>query len=126
MFRTEKFSDSSMPPNKDWLDCLLKHLQRANYQAAVWKQSTSCSIDAPSLVNHGWKLNQEGKISIQWMDGNCAPDALLANCNCKCKTGCATKPCSCKKALNVLTAQTVRMNLTNLLNGQPMTKFFKL
>ena len=66
------------------IDCLLKHLQRANYQAAVWKQSTSCSIDAPSPVNHGWKLNQEGKISIQWMDGNCAPDALLANCDCKC------------------------------------------
>ena len=60
----------------------------------------ACSIDGPSQVNHGWKLNQKGKISIQWMDGNCAPDALLANCNCKCKTGCATKPCSCKKALN--------------------------
>ena len=67
-----------LPPNKD---CLPKHLQRANYQAAVRKQSTSCSIDAPSPVNHGWKLNQERKISIQWMDGNCAPYALLANCN---------------------------------------------
>lgn len=94
MFRLGKFSDSSLPPNKD---CLVKHIQRANYQAAVWKRSTSCSIDAPNPASHGWKLNPQGEL---WMDGNCAPDALLANCNCKCKTGCTNKRCSCKKALN--------------------------
>ena len=44
MFRLGKFSDSSLQPNKD---CLVKHIQRANYQAAVWKRSTSCNIDAP-------------------------------------------------------------------------------
>ena len=89
-----------MPPNKD---CLLKHLQRANYQAAVWKQSTSCSIDAPSPVNHGWKLN-------------CAPDALLANCNCKCKIGCTTKQCSCKKALNTCNDMCQCIDCTNCKN----------
>lgn len=97
VFRLGKFSDSSLPPHKD---CLLKHIQRDNYEAAVWKRYTSSSIDAPSAANHGRKFNPQGKIPIVWMDGNCAPDALLANCNCKCKTGCTTRRCSCKNASN--------------------------
>ena len=113
MFRLGKFSDSSLPPNKD---CLQKHIERANYQAAIWKRSTCSSINAPTPVNHGWKLSPEGKISIVWMDGNCAPDALLANCNCKCKTGCATKRCSCKKALNTCNDMCQCIDCTNCEN----------
>ena len=37
MFKQGKFSDAMLPPNQD---CLLKHAQRANYQAAIWKRST--------------------------------------------------------------------------------------
>ena len=97
LFKMGKFSDARLPPNKD---CLVKHIQRANYQAAIWKCSTCRMINAPSPSRHGWNIDGSGNISINWMDGDCAPDALLQNYNCKCKTGCITNRCSCKKASN--------------------------
>ena len=97
MFKQGKCSDARLPPNQD---CLLKHAQRANYQAAIWKRSTIPVIGAPTPANHGWKFDAKGDIAIVWMDGNCAPDVLQKNCNCKCKTGCSSNRCSCKKASN--------------------------
>ncbi len=97
MFKMGKFSDARLPPNKD---CLLKHTQRANYQAAIWKRAVCCIINAPSPSGHGWNIDGKGHISIDWMNGNCAPDVLLENYNCKCKTGCSTNRCSCKKSSN--------------------------
>ncbi|CAB4023481.1 Hypothetical predicted protein [Paramuricea clavata] len=41
-----------------------------------------------------------GNIDVVWMTKKCAPDVLLKDCNCKCKTGCSTLRCSCKKANN--------------------------
>ena len=98
MFRLGKFSDAALPPNQD---CLSKHIRRANYQAAIWKKATSPMINAPSPTVHGWKIDKEGHIAVVWMENKCAPDVLLKDCNCKCKTGCATLRCSCKKANNL-------------------------
>ena len=95
MFKMGTFSDARLPPNKD---CLVKHIQRANYQSAIWKSSLSSNINPPSPFMHGWKIDENGHISIDWMDGNCAPDVLLKNYNCGCKTGCSTNRCYCKKA----------------------------
>ena len=98
MFRLGKFSDDSIPPNND---CLVKHLQRANYQTAIWRRAVTQSINAPTPANHGWKIDNSGKLQIDWMDGKCAPDALLKEINCKCKTSCRTMKCSCRKGNNV-------------------------
>ena len=97
LFRKGKFSDTALPPNKD---CLSKHVLRANYQAAIWKKGTTAVINAPPVTNHGWNISQDGKIGVVWMENKCAPDELLKDCNCKCKKGCATLRCSCKKANN--------------------------
>ena len=97
MFRMGKFSDAASPPNKD---CLLQHIQRASYQAAIWKRAATAIIDTPSPTDHGWKIDEEGNIDAVWMTKKCAPDVLLKDCNCKCKTGCSTLRCSCKKANN--------------------------
>ena len=97
LIKVGNFSDTRLPPNKD---CLVKHSQRANYQAAIWKRSTCRIINAPSPFDQGWSIDGSGNISINWMDGDCAPDALLQNYNCKCKTGCLTNRCSCKKSSN--------------------------
>jgi hypothetical protein len=72
----------------------------SKYQAAVWKRATTSIIDAPSPTDHGWKIDEEGNIDVVWMTKKCAPDVLLKDCHCTCKTGCSTLRYSCKKANN--------------------------
>ena len=56
---------SQLPPCRD---CLLMHVERANYQAAIWKRSLHASPVVPSPTEHGWK-DDEGKLAIT----GCAP-----------------------------------------------------
>jgi hypothetical protein len=56
------------------------------YQAVIWKRATTPIIDAPSPTDHGWKIDEERNIDVVWMTKKCAPDVLLKDCNCKCKS----------------------------------------
>ena len=94
MFRLGSFSDESLPPTHD---CLTKHIERANYQAFLWKRCLIPLMVPPSPLENGWILSQ-GKLSINWMESNIAPDQLLEHINCGCKAGCSTQRCSCVKA----------------------------
>ena len=64
---------------------LRQHTLRANYQAAIWRQSLKRlpGISEPS-AGHGWELNTEGDLTIQWMTGEAAPNAVLSLISCKC------------------------------------------
>ena len=42
--------ERSLPPTKD---CLLQYLKRANYQARIWKHTTTAIMNCPSPVGHG-------------------------------------------------------------------------
>ena len=95
IFRMGEFSDAASPPNED---CLLQHIKRASYQAAILKRATIAIIDVSSPTDHGWKIDEEGNIDVVWMTKKRAPGVLLKDC--KCKTGCSTLRCSCKKANN--------------------------
>ena len=55
-------------------------------------------MNVPSPIGNGWKL-ADGEIEIEWMTRPPAPESLLQYTDCKCKTGCLTNRCSCKKAL---------------------------
>ena len=94
MFRLGSFSDECLPPTRD---CLKKHVQRANYQAFIWKRCLLALIVAPSPVGRGWELKDE-ELTIHWMTSNVTPDQLLEFVNCGCKKGCSTQRCSCLKA----------------------------
>ena len=74
-----------LPPNSD---CLLKHIERANYQTAVWYQPLSPQMNIPSPVGNGWIL--DGEYKILWMTLPAAPDSLLEIVKCTCKSGCKT------------------------------------
>lgn len=50
MFKSGKCSERDLPPNKD---CLYKHIQRANYQAAVHRRSLECRPEIPAPESHG-------------------------------------------------------------------------
>lgn len=94
LFRKGKYSDDVLPPN---YDCLVRHIERANYQTAVWTQCQSAQVDLPSPTGNGWLLVNDN-LQIVWMTRPPAPDSLLACVNCKCKTGCKTQRCSCVNA----------------------------
>ena len=93
IFRLGLFNEESMPCTKD---VLMKHLSRSNYQAAIWRRALHPIIAAPNIVNHGWAV-VNGIVSIQWMDLPSAPDGILENVHCGCKSGCLTNRCSCYK-----------------------------
>ena len=80
-----------LPPN---LDCLRKHIKRANYQTTIWCLSLEARPLVPSPNGNGWMLNNS-VLSIDWMDMDPAPDALLELIVCKCQGTCKTNVCSC-------------------------------
>ena len=94
LFKSGKCSDDLLPPT---CDSLSKHIERANFQSAVWLQCLTAKQTIPSPINNGWTLNN-GELEMVWMTRPPAPDALLDSINCKCKTECKTFRCSCKKA----------------------------
>lgn len=86
LFRLGKQSDDVLPPTQD---ALKKHALRANYQAAIWRRSLEQLQDLPNPVGHGWKLAEDGTLSIDWCDLPPAPERVLKTAQCACKTrGC--------------------------------------
>lgn len=94
LFKGGKCSDDILPPT---CDSLLKHIERANYQTAVWSRCLTAQMAVPSPIGNGWHL-LDGEIEIKWMTRPPAPESLLEYTDCKCKAGCLTNRCSCQKA----------------------------
>ncbi len=86
LFKSRKYSDDVLPPNSD---CLLKHIERANYQTAVWNQSLLPQMNVPSPAGNGCIL--DGEYKILWMTLPPAPDSLLEIVKCTCKARCKTQ-----------------------------------
>ena len=70
-------------------ECLKKHCQRANYQAAVWKNSLH-NNEVPTPVGKGWFLE---RLETDWMDGFPAPRAVIELIACTCKKSCDETTC---------------------------------
>lgn len=91
--RRGKVESSQLPPCKD---CLLMHAIRANYQAVIWRLRSLQTMPAvPSPEEHGWNTDEDGQLTIQWMRGTPAPDAVLQLLSCKCTRSCKLPDCTC-------------------------------
>ena len=95
MFKGCKYDEELLPPNQDSLD---NHIRRANYQCYIWRHAVLPILRLPDFCNHGWKLDEEGNVTINWMSFAPAPDSVLEFVNCQCKKGCENNRCSCAKA----------------------------
>jgi hypothetical protein len=88
-------SELMMPPNKDSLLC---HVQRANYQASIYKQSLVQMPSHPPPVGHGWQM-ENGELTIHWGSLPPAPESILelVNCTGRCRrTNCSdSEKCTC-------------------------------
>ena len=67
-----------LPPCKD---CLRKHTLRVNYEACIWRRSLQCSPSILDPVGFGLEMGSSAKdessLTIDWMDGKPAPEAVL-------------------------------------------------
>jgi hypothetical protein len=89
MFCTKQSQSQSLPPCQD---ALKKHIQRANYQAAVWRRTLEANPEIPSPEGRGWFV-KAGHIEIDWMSLPPAPEALLELILCGCTGNCSTGHC---------------------------------
>lgn len=86
-----------LPPCRD---CLVKHAERANYQAGIWRRCLQQDPNIPSPVGKGWKLETDSgdeQLVIDWMDGTPAPQAILDLLTCRCPRKCVLPSCQCMK-----------------------------
>ena len=92
MFCCKAGDSSQLPPTQN---ALQEHVHRANYQAAVWHRALEAEPDIPHPASHGWIVDQNGHLCVQWMTQPPAPRDLLNLMSCKCRTSCCTRRCSC-------------------------------
>ena len=76
------------------VDCLFKHASRANFQAAIWKQSLQSCQGTPTPIGSGWREGGD-HFAIDWMSGDPAPTAVLELLSCSCTRSCQLPTCSC-------------------------------
>ena len=91
--RNGDVSSGQLPPCKD---ALWQHTKRANYQAAIWRRSLQNVPTIPDATDgHGWKLDGDLQIFIEWITGAPAPDIVLSLMSCKCARSCKAGSCPC-------------------------------
>ena len=92
LFCSKSHQSQQLPPTRDALN---KHIQRANYQAALWKRALLSDESVPSPDGHGWQ-SVDGELVVCWTNQEPAPKALMEFASCSCKTTCSTRRCTCK------------------------------
>ena len=93
--RKGEIESHQLPPSQA---CLKKHIQRANYQAAIWRHCLEPCPEIPSPVGHGWKIEADSgqeQLAVVWMDDLPAPEAVLDLLACRCPTRCTAPTCKC-------------------------------
>lgn len=94
-FKDGKYEEEMLPPNED---SLLQHIRRAVYQCYIWRNATQPILNLPNFTEHGWSIDDNGKVCVKWMNLPPAPDSILTLVNCKCTKGCSNNRCSCRKS----------------------------
>ncbi|KAK3743286.1 hypothetical protein QZH41_017324 [Actinostola sp. cb2023] len=75
-------------------DSLQQHIQRANYQACVWRRSLTAMQNLPQPEGHGWEM-EDGVLQPVLMTKEPAPKSLLELTTCHCKKSECRTNCSC-------------------------------
>ena len=93
--KTGEIDSHPLPPCQD---CSVKHLQRATYQAAIWRRCMEHDPKVPSPVGRGWKIEKEEwveQLVVHWMDGQPVPQAVPDLLACNCTRKCSLPKCVC-------------------------------
>ena len=93
-FKLGQFDDDSMPCTRNVLG---QHVKRVVFQVCIWRLALEPIMAIPSITDFGWSV-VDGNVNVVWMTLPPAPEGVLENVSCGCKSGCSTKRCACKKA----------------------------
>eukprot|EP00794_Sanderia_malayensis_P001475 gene1475-1633_t len=74
---------------------LRQHCLRANYQAYIWRQALTPSIDIAPPEQNGWQIMEDGLLAIRWMTCKPAPEEVLELLSCDCRRKCVRGSCEC-------------------------------
>lgn len=85
----------SIPPTKA---ALLQHIKRAQYAANILMNSTSSIINKFQITDYGWQSTGLNELKPIMTTEEAAPKEILENVSCKCKSGCETLKCSCRRS----------------------------
>ena len=73
------------------------HIQRANYQAMIWKRCLQAFQQLPQPMGNGWEKGDDGSLKPLLMTRDAAPKGLAELTVCKCiKTACKSASCVCR------------------------------
>lgn len=76
---------------------LILHAQRANYQTCINRLALDRQVEAPNPNDHGWVLEKD-TVRVRWISQDPIPREIMEIDSCKCKSGCDTNRCTCKKS----------------------------
>ena len=93
-FKLGQFVEDTMPCTKN---VLWYHVKRVAFQARIWRLALEQIKAVPSITNFGWAV-VDGNVNVVSMTLPPAPEGVLKNASCGCKSGSSTKRCVCKKA----------------------------
>lgn len=86
-------SPEVLPPTTDALQL---HIQRAHYQAMVWRQAVLPQPILPLPMSSAWVL-QDGILKPRLTSKAPVPDTCVETVSCSCRTVCSSQRCTCKK-----------------------------
>ena len=92
-----KKGEAESPQLSPCCDCLRHHCKRANYKAAVWK-NTFTNNQVPGPAGNGWDLESDEssqQLDIVWMSGSPTPKAVIELLAGTCKRVCKSNMCEC-------------------------------
>ncbi|KAK3107392.1 hypothetical protein FSP39_013623 [Pinctada imbricata] len=64
---------SSLPPCRS---SLRLHIKRARYQSLIWNCANIANPSLPDPPGQGWTIDNNGRLVIQWIDGQMLPQEL--------------------------------------------------
>ena len=91
LFCRRQAKNESLPPSSH---CLDHHIDRANYQALIWKRAIQANPSYPSPIGNGWEMREE-TMEPTLMTQDPAPKALIEVVTCGCKVSQCQGRCSC-------------------------------
>ena len=106
------YENGNIPSN----DALLLHWKRSCWVIDMWRQANANKMTLEPLTNFGWQLDDDD-FKIMWDSPSniqrikTRVQELLHGC--KCKTGCSTIRCSCKRLQKTCTEGCECRNCTN-------------
>lgn len=112
-----------MPPSRE---VFKQHILRAHYVTMIWKNALNPHFSPPDPCDYGWRTDSHSNLYMPVFSTHpICPPKLQDMVTCKnCKSGCATKRCSCLK-LGIPCTEMCGCHMTAEISCQNLSDLYK-